>query len=150
MVKYHSDSEETRCRHMGYSYRLTARVLLYAPSHRQDSTYHSLCYTSRGYKYYIDRIIDKEICPKIMGMKFQFHGFANSTEKYCFCQILVHVLYRVHVLCNFKINMNSFVIILTYIPKARWWNIKTVCLIFLFNPNHLLTVEHFNTSYISY
>ena len=40
--------KETHCRHMGYSYRLTARVLLYAPSHRQDSTYHSLCYTSRG------------------------------------------------------------------------------------------------------
>ena len=40
--------KETRCRHMGYSYRLTARVLLYAPSHRQDSTYHGLCYTSRG------------------------------------------------------------------------------------------------------
>ena len=33
---------------MGYSFRLTARVLLYASSHRQDSTYHSLCYTSRG------------------------------------------------------------------------------------------------------
>ena len=34
--------KETRCRH---SYRLTARVLLYAPSHRQDNTYHGLCYT---------------------------------------------------------------------------------------------------------
>ena len=33
---------------MGYSFRLAARVLLYAPSHRQDSTYHSLCYGSRG------------------------------------------------------------------------------------------------------
>ena len=40
--------KETRCRHIGYSFRLAARVLLYAPSHRQDSTYHSLCYTSRG------------------------------------------------------------------------------------------------------
>ena len=40
--------KETRCRHLGYSYRLTARVLLYPPSHRQDSTYHGLCYTSRG------------------------------------------------------------------------------------------------------
>ena len=40
--------EEIRCRHIGYSYRLTAMVLLYAPSHRQDSTYHGLCYTSRG------------------------------------------------------------------------------------------------------
>ena len=39
---------ETRCHHIGYSFRLTARVLLYAPSHRQDSTYHGLCYTSRG------------------------------------------------------------------------------------------------------
>ena len=40
--------KKTRCRHIGYSYRLTARVLLYAPSHRQDNTYHGLCYTSRG------------------------------------------------------------------------------------------------------
>ena len=40
--------KETRCRHIGYSFRLTVRVLLYAPSHRQDSTYHGLCYTSRG------------------------------------------------------------------------------------------------------
>ena len=40
--------KETRCRHIGYSFRLTARVLLYAPSHRQDSTYHGLCCTSRG------------------------------------------------------------------------------------------------------
>ena len=33
---------------MDYSFQLTARVLLYAPSLRQDSTYHGLCYTSRG------------------------------------------------------------------------------------------------------
>ena len=39
--------KETRCCHIGYSYWLTARVFLYAPSHRQDNTYH-LCYTSRG------------------------------------------------------------------------------------------------------
>ena len=48
MVKGHSDNEETCCRHMGYSFRLAARVLLYASSHRQDNTYHSLCYTSHG------------------------------------------------------------------------------------------------------
>ena len=35
-------TKETRCRHICYSFRLTA------PSHRQDSTYHGLCYTSRG------------------------------------------------------------------------------------------------------
>ena len=38
---------ETRCRHIGYSFRLTARVLLYAPSHNRIA-YHGLCYTSRG------------------------------------------------------------------------------------------------------
>ena len=40
--------KDTHCCHMGYSYRLTARARLYAPSHRQDSTYQGLCYTSRG------------------------------------------------------------------------------------------------------
>ena len=40
--------EETRCYHIGYSFRLAARVLLYASSHRQDNIYHILCYTSRG------------------------------------------------------------------------------------------------------
>ena len=39
--------EETRCRHMGYSFRLAARLVLYASSHRQDSIYHGHCYTSR-------------------------------------------------------------------------------------------------------
>ena len=40
--------KETRCHHIGYSFRLAAMVLLYALSHRQDSAYHSLCYTSHG------------------------------------------------------------------------------------------------------
>ena len=51
MVKDHSDSEKGNLllpHTIGFSYRLTARVLLYAPSHRQDNTYYGLCYTSRG------------------------------------------------------------------------------------------------------
>ena len=48
MVKDHSAREETRCHHIGYSFQLAARVLLYASSHRQDNAYQSLCYTSRG------------------------------------------------------------------------------------------------------
>ena len=40
--------KETRCPHIGYSFRLAARVLLYASSHWQDNTYHGLCYSSRG------------------------------------------------------------------------------------------------------
>ena len=39
--------EETRCRHIDYSFRLAARVTLYASSHKQDNTYHGLSYTSR-------------------------------------------------------------------------------------------------------
>ena len=40
---------ETRCHHlMGYSFQLAVMDLLCAPSNRQDSTYHSLCYTSCG------------------------------------------------------------------------------------------------------
>ena len=41
-------SGETCCRHMGYSFRLATRVILYASSHRQNNTYHGLCYTSWG------------------------------------------------------------------------------------------------------
>ena len=48
MVKDNSYIERrTRCLHMGYSFRLTAMILLYAPSHWQDNTCHGLCYTSR-------------------------------------------------------------------------------------------------------
>ena len=39
------------CRFLGswlMNFLLAARVLLYAPSHRQDSTHHGLCYTIRG------------------------------------------------------------------------------------------------------
>ena len=49
MVKDHSDSEKGNpLLPIGYSFRLTARFFLYAPAHRQDSTYHGLCYTNRG------------------------------------------------------------------------------------------------------
>ena len=41
VTKNHSDREETCCRHIGYSFQLATRVLLYASSH-------GLCYTSRG------------------------------------------------------------------------------------------------------
>ena len=40
--------KETSCCHIGYSYRLTGRVLLYALTDRQDNTYDGLCYTTHG------------------------------------------------------------------------------------------------------
>ena len=49
MVKDHSDSEKGNpLSPHRLLLSLTARVLLYAPSHRQDNTHHGLCYTSRG------------------------------------------------------------------------------------------------------
>ena len=49
MVKDNSDSERGNLLPShGYSFELATRVLLYALSHRQNSTYHSLCYTSHG------------------------------------------------------------------------------------------------------
>ena len=41
--------EETCCNHyIGYSFSITARDLLYTPSQRENSMYHSLYYTSHG------------------------------------------------------------------------------------------------------
>ena len=49
MVKDHSESEKGNpLPPYGLLFPITAGVLLYVPSHRQDSTYHALCYTSRG------------------------------------------------------------------------------------------------------
>ena len=49
MVKDHSDSERGNpLPPHGLLFPIRARVLLYAPSHRQDNTYHSLCYTNSG------------------------------------------------------------------------------------------------------
>ena len=50
MVKDHSDSEKGNPLLLSIFYLVLSitRVLLYAPSHRQNNTYHGLCYTSRG------------------------------------------------------------------------------------------------------
>ena len=48
-------------RHIGYSYRLTARVLLYAPSHRQDNTYH--CFVTPVVEHWLEREIAQWVHP---------------------------------------------------------------------------------------
>ena len=49
MVKDHSDSERGNLLPPhGLLFLFSSKILLYAPSHRQDNTYHGLCYTSRG------------------------------------------------------------------------------------------------------
>ena len=49
MVKHHSDSEKGNpLPPHRLLFPINSKVFLYAPSHRQDSTYNGLCYTSRG------------------------------------------------------------------------------------------------------
>ena len=49
MVKDHSDSEKGNpLPPHRLLLSINSKVLLYAPSHRQDNTYNGLCYTSRG------------------------------------------------------------------------------------------------------
>ena len=47
--------KETRCRHIGYSYRLTARVLLYAPS--QDRITHTTAFVTPVVEHWLEREI---------------------------------------------------------------------------------------------
>ena len=49
MVNDHSNSERGNpLPPHGLLFPISSKGFLYAPSHRQDSTYHGLCYTSRG------------------------------------------------------------------------------------------------------
>ena len=92
MVKDHSD-RETRCRHIGYSFRLAAKVLLYASSERQDNTYHGLCYTSRealvgtrnssmGPSWRIDPTTHRAMCER------SYHGATSRSLKEKRCTLL--------------------------------------------------------------
>ena len=47
--------KETRCRHIGYSYRLTARVLLYA--HPTDRIAHTTAFVTPVVEHWLEREI---------------------------------------------------------------------------------------------
>ena len=55
--------KETRCRHIVYSYRLTASVLLYAPFHRQDNTYTAFV------TLFVEHWLEREIAQWVHPMK---------------------------------------------------------------------------------
>ena len=55
--------KDTRCRHIGLSFRLTARVLLYAPSHRQDSTYHTTAFVTPVVEHWLEWEIAQWVHP---------------------------------------------------------------------------------------
>ena len=106
--------KETRCHHMGYSFRLAARVLLYAPSHRQDNTYHGLCYTSCGALAWTrnssmahDRLSNIPTCFRLHPVWFSFqpvlHDWCNKGRGMCYpvCE-MVHI--KEHLLLIGKYN----------------------------------------------
>ena len=66
---------------MGYSFRLAARVLLYAPFHKQDSTYHGLCYTSRGALAGISVKVPNNLSLFVDGMTNQKTGTTVQNNK---------------------------------------------------------------------
>ena len=49
--------KETRCCHIGYSFRLSTRVLLYAPSHRQDRIAHTTAFVTPVVEHWLEREI---------------------------------------------------------------------------------------------
>ena len=51
--------EETRCRHIGYSFQLAAKVLLYAPS--LDRIEHSLAFVTSVVEHWLDREIAQSV-----------------------------------------------------------------------------------------
>ena len=132
--------EETRCRHMGYSSRLTARVRLHASSHRQDSTYHGLCYTSRGSldgtRIWMDRCeVTATRCTFPYTVYYEKHSTMQMTTTSGFqaprkrkIQAFHHLLLQFHCLteinllmiCRVKVKVNIFNL-----------NLKTLTLVML-------------------
>ena len=80
MVKDHSDSQRGNpLPPHGLLFPINSKFFLYARSHRQDSTYHGLCYASRG------ALAGREIAQWVHPMKDRsddpsYHERALTTE----------------------------------------------------------------------
>ena len=97
--------KETRCRHIGYSFRLTATVLLYAPSHRQDSTCHGLFFYELAQWVHPTLTTDIHLAPL---------GIA------CVCVCVITVCLYVHVYIQyFSVRRVLNCLICLFQPSAR-------------------------------
>ena len=115
---------KTCCRHMGYSFQLAARVLLYASSHRQDNTYHRLCYTSRFLNW--------------TAMEPSQEFLRNSgllrilLREFCFIKNRNSGLLRKTIMMEFWFSKNS-------VLREFWYTKNSVFKKFWFNTNIILT-----------
>ena len=141
--------EETHCRHMGYSFRLTSRVLLYAPPHSPDYTYHGLYYTSHGalagtrnssmgppHEWSIRRPIApwaNALTTELHLAPRAFNGFLDIEN------ILLDILCAI--LCHLAIKIGLYNILMLWRPSWIWKVFKNNngSIGFLIVENHLLT-----------
>ena len=100
--------KETLCRHMGYSFRLTARVLLYAPSHRQDSTYQGVCYTSRGALAGTRNIV--------VLMRSCFFVMSSNLESFLYLHTLARIRTRTHAYAHKYTHVHTYIHTHTHVP----------------------------------
>ena len=63
--------EETRCCHMGYSFRLAGRVLLYAPPH--DRIAHTTAFVTLVVEHWLERCYDE--CQSLFGPKSRLFSY---------------------------------------------------------------------------
>ena len=56
--------KETRCRHIGYSYRLTARVLFFYMHHPTDRITHTTAFVTPVVEHWLEREIAQWVHPK--------------------------------------------------------------------------------------
>ena len=108
---------------MGYSFQLAARFLLYASSHRQDDTYHSLCYTSCDQLWSTGWTIlswkhtaNVKLCLKILLVKNVIHFYSKSQWSLLLCPSLLQATIQISGLSSSQseINPHQWVIFISY------------------------------------
>ena len=103
--------KETRYCHIGYSYQLTARVLLYAPSHRQDITYHGFVTPVVEHWLPVNSQINK-ISTNLLLIWSQTPCIRFNSELYNTLRIQQcllkysdeHIEYPINLFCNYKLK----------------------------------------------
>ena len=129
--------KETRCCHIGYSFRLTTRVLLYAPSHRQDSSYHSLCYTSRAALAGTTKQSNSYISPLTWQYRVRKRIYVSIDIKVSDKQACRHSLWHGQWLCPWhgSLNTNCEAMVYLSVAKDLTWTFRgsrySVCLLWV-------------------
>ena len=98
--------EETRCRYMGYFRLATSyKGSLYASadleaSHRQDSTYHVLCYTSRIQFFYLFNNTNIFLyiitCIKPINLFAKLYNDVPKSKEYVLGTCIIHLNFEIY------------------------------------------------------